>query len=262
MDHEEPIEHAIEDADASRVRSILRTLCKQTPEAREVVESRLVVEESEVPNLHFHTPSDEKFRGSARTETRLGADSATTDAPPPKRMRVDLLDILNDSNQNNTSEKPDVAKEPPRKLDAELNGTGGKKRARYAICEHCKAEFDVTLNRPDACVWHHGKPGTPRDAARRLQCRKEFDLKCQEHEACKYHDGKLEALPEFWENVDNDSCHGDPHYDEFLKEDLPEGYGYECCQGDARSQGCRVGRHKENDDYRPEKKKRDYHWRR
>jgi hypothetical protein len=30
-------------------------------------------------------------------------------------------------------------------------------RPRFATCEHCSEEFDVTENEDDACMWHDGK---------------------------------------------------------------------------------------------------------
>lgn len=33
----------------------------------------------------------------------------------------------------------------------------GAKRQRYAMCENCKEEFDVTENDEDSCQYHDGK---------------------------------------------------------------------------------------------------------
>lgn len=50
---------------------------------------------------------------------------------------------------------------------------------------------------------------------------------------------------DFW--ADHDECHG-PIDTEESRSQYPEGFIYDCCEGDGYSEGCKTGRHVEQDD--------------
>ena len=87
----------------------------------------------------------------------------------------------------------------------------GPVRTRYAHCVNCKEEFDVTDNMDDA--------------------------------GCVYHEGELEVDEDMFEDHDED-CHGPMDSDQ-NRIDFPEGFAWNCCDEDGRSEGCQTGRHVE-----------------
>ncbi|KAJ9640083.1 hypothetical protein H2201_007610 [Coniosporium apollinis] len=103
-------------------------------------------------------------------------------------------------------------------------------RPRYAICEHCGKEFDVTSNGADDCVWHDG---TPNDygltSAKRLLASAA---------------GRLEANEDAFVDMEEETW--GPHED--YKEEFPENFNWTCCQQDGTTEGCNVERHEERPD--------------
>lgn len=103
-------------------------------------------------------------------------------------------------------------------------------RPRYAICEHCGKEFDVTSNGADDCVWHDG---TQNDygftSAKRL---------------LTIAAGKLEANEDAFVDMEEETW--GPHED--YMEEFPENFNWTCCQQDGTTEGCNVGRHKKGPD--------------
>ncbi|KAL6718061.1 hypothetical protein ACLMJK_004146 [Lecanora helva] len=83
-------------------------------------------------------------------------------------------------------------------------------RSRYATCENCSREFDVTLNSENDCVWHEEE--------------KEADYQS-----------------DVWADHDED-CHG--RIDE-LGDEFPEDFIYTCCNRPGDAKGCRIGTHVE-----------------
>ena len=61
--------------------------------------------------------------------------------------------------------------------------------------------------------------------------------------ACRYHPEELERIddPDVW--VDMDDWPEDAVDWESFKEDVPEGFRYECCDGDANAPPCEIRRH-------------------
>ncbi|KAH0283665.1 hypothetical protein KCU62_g8875, partial [Aureobasidium sp. EXF-3399] len=98
----------------------------------------------------------------------------------------------------------------------------GVKRQRYAMCEHCKEEFDVLEN---------------------------------DEESCQYHDGELEVD---WDSdtwVDWDQrCHGT--IDNDLFDEYPGGFKWDCCNEAGNEEGCVNGPHEVDETYQPEIKKK------
>ncbi|KAK6001713.1 hypothetical protein QM012_002203 [Aureobasidium pullulans] len=98
----------------------------------------------------------------------------------------------------------------------------GVKRQRYAMCENCKEEFDVTEN---------------------------------DNGSCQYHDGELEVEwdSSTWDDWD-ENCHGTIDLD--LADEYPDGFVWSCCEETNESEGCTTGPHVVDETYRPETKKR------
>ncbi|KAK8216612.1 hypothetical protein HDK77DRAFT_472043 [Phyllosticta capitalensis] len=195
---QDPLEIAFQDAEISRIRHILRKVCKETPEARKTVEGLLVVDESEIPKLHpFPQSSDRNSCANVETGCLVIDLTSDDDLPPAKKVKVDSTNGLNDVKH----------KEEPNLANATLEGdagqqnsetTGSEKRSRYAICENCHAEYDVTLNKPDACIRHNG-----------------FLEPDEDH-----------SVWDYWDD-DKDGNRWEPY--EKVAERYPQGYLWSCC---------------------------------
>lgn len=88
----------------------------------------------------------------------------------------------------------------------------GKKRKavpRWDVCANCEEEYDVSDERDE--------------------------------EECRYHTGCLDVDEEFFADHD-ERCHG-PMDTEENRAQFPEGFNWDCCGGDALSEGCETGQH-------------------
>lgn len=89
-------------------------------------------------------------------------------------------------------------------------GSNKRKRPRYEICTHCETEFDVTENNEKACAWHEEEV-TP----------------LLDHTVLADHDPDI---------------HG-PYVQDWIIEEWPEAFEFECCGGNGLSKGCQSDQH-------------------
>ncbi|KAB8221882.1 hypothetical protein BDV33DRAFT_202137 [Aspergillus novoparasiticus] len=118
------------------------------------------------------------------------------------------------SKDDEESDEEGSEDENPRSEERSSNQqtTGSKRlRQRYAYCENCKKEFDVTQNTSTSCKYHP--------------------------EYC-YPDG------DFF--VDDDQYDNGGYDNGEMLEEYPEGYIYECCDRRADEDPCTVSRHRED----------------
>ena len=93
---------------------------------------------------------------------------------------------------------------------------------------------------------HQKKPSTAEDLVARYatckNCEQEFDATKNFSEACNYHDGDLEVNFESstWDDWNEDTW---GPIDERLEEDFPEGFKWDCCEGDGNARGCQTDWH-------------------
>ncbi|KAE8158664.1 hypothetical protein BDV40DRAFT_275283 [Aspergillus tamarii] len=129
---------------------------------------------------------------SARQE----GDASTSDASDPE----------NESDEN-ADGKEEKAKPQPKQL------AGSKRlRSRYAFCDQCEEEFDVTTNTSTAC---------------------------------RYHPDMSYPDDEYFDDWDEDGPHGPIDRDD-VRESYPEGFIYGCCDEDSLQEGCETGWHNES----------------
>ncbi|KAE8326597.1 hypothetical protein BDV39DRAFT_205757 [Aspergillus sergii] len=103
--------------------------------------------------------------------------------------------------------------ENPRSEERSSNQqTPGSKRLRqrYAYCDNCEKEFDVTQNTKTSCRYHT--------------------------DSC-YPDGDFFVDDDYYDNGEYDNGEA--------LEEYPEGYIYECCERRANEEPCTVSRHRE-----------------
>ncbi|KAG0702468.1 hypothetical protein DFH29DRAFT_851502 [Suillus ampliporus] len=90
-----------------------------------------------------------------------------------------------------------------------VNGKKRKAIPRWERCVNCKEEYDVSDERDD--------------------------------EECCYHPGELDVDEEYFPDWDEE-CHG-PMDTKKNRADYPDGFIWDCCDENGRSEGCETGQH-------------------
>jgi hypothetical protein len=125
------LNNAIDDSTISRLRTVLRDICNESPEAFKLACDKLLIQ-GKVPN-----------QAPGRTAQR------------PINLDDDEDDDDEDEDEDEDEDsEDDVEEEPP--LDPQPGRKRGRAYAgpRYEICEQCNEEYDVLLE--EECVWHEG----------------------------------------------------------------------------------------------------------
>ena len=129
------LDYAINKLKASHAHAILRYICKAMPDAADSVRELLLVSEKGA-----------RYRNEDARERRVSDDEDDEEE--------------DDSNDEDTSAGSELSEEstkstPEKSKNSSVTSiVNSKKRTRYAICENCKEEFDVTDNRNRECRWH------------------------------------------------------------------------------------------------------------
>ncbi|GIK03983.1 hypothetical protein Aspvir_008058 [Aspergillus viridinutans] len=111
---------ALNAAPSSRLRHIIRDVCRLLPAALPIVSDCLLVSEDQVPAPHD-------------PDSNSGSDSgASVDTSTPDDG---ILEV-----------KPKLARLKSKKR--------ARVRARYAVCANCGVEYDVTKNTRESCCFH------------------------------------------------------------------------------------------------------------
>ena len=109
-------------------------------------------------------------------------------------------------------------------------------RPRYAMCENCEKEFDVTLNESGDCIYH---PGT--SIIFRQSCGRTGEATALTR--C-IGDTEVDEEATIW-NDHNEDVGGEIDSEE-KRSEYPEGFIYDCCDKRGDSEGCERSRHIEN----------------
>jgi hypothetical protein len=123
---------AIDGATEERVRDVLRLLCKVSPDAQRIATDELLVDATK-----------KREKGDMDLEDNSEAE---TDVPESDSQ----VEYLGSTTVPRTEGAPTSTAVPA------VPEPARPKRfvPRYAFCENCKEEFDVTENRSDACTYH------------------------------------------------------------------------------------------------------------
>jgi len=181
-----PLIEALHKASAKRVRGLLMKVCREHPDAKALVQRKFLVPKREVVPYHADSESENAEESPSEVEESDSESEAPTgyvaSAAPSLKRKAEAVE------------------------DRELF-------PRFARCENCKEEFDVTENERGDCIWHPGQKEVYED-------------------------------DDFWADHDND-CHGDP-WDPRLMEDpdLEDGYKWDCCDKLGGEEGCMQTKHK------------------
>jgi len=136
---------ALRKSSEKRVRKLLMRVCREHPAARALVEREFLVPKSEVVPYHADTESED---GGANSE-----EDSDDEAIISKKKSENDHAILPTPN----------LKRKAGSIDEELV-------PRFAKCENCKEEFDVTANERGDCIWHWGKASIQSRVVRSLIC--------------------------------------------------------------------------------------------
>ncbi|KAJ5833773.1 hypothetical protein N7474_002084 [Penicillium riverlandense] len=166
------IDRAIERASKEVLTATIKAIYRDIPSVKYALVGKLFVSEDCVPNVP--EPGDSDTEGS--------------------------------EDDNDEESKGDNKSTP-----AAQTTTGSKRlRTRYAICENCDKEFDVTSNTSKSCFYHS-------------------DYNAPDYDAFVDHD---------------EDCHGTIDSDEMRKE-FPENFIYECCGRNLTEEPCENDWHRE-----------------
>lgn len=250
---------AFSSATRDRLLSTLTLLCSRSEEACKIVEGEMLVEEGDddvaydedededdSDNEDNNCDEDEGEDDAEEIDEGGGKTSGGSDANKPTGLRervaakppATVIDLTsspattsttkrsyNDEHgdvgdDGKTQKKRKRITEGSEKLDTKpkpkpLTKTSKSNllRPRYVVCFNCDQEFDVTRNKKGDCVWH------------------ETDA-----EAIVDHDVFADHDPD---------CHG-PYDQDWIRDEWPEAFEYECCGKDLTSKGCRVTKHEGN----------------
>ncbi|PKX90711.1 uncharacterized protein P174DRAFT_411702 [Aspergillus novofumigatus IBT 16806] len=117
---------ALNAAPSSRLRHIIRDVCRLLPVALPIVSDSLLVTEEEVPKQH-----DSDSNAGSDSEENVDGDTSTPDDG--------ILEV----------------KAKPATLKTEKRARAGTSvRPRYAACVNCGVEYDVTKNSRGICCFH------------------------------------------------------------------------------------------------------------
>ncbi|KAL8673234.1 MAG: hypothetical protein Q9168_002346 [Polycauliona sp. 1 TL-2023] len=198
---------AIDEAQPNRLRDTLRQLCSSSKDIALAAEAILLVP---LDKSQHTTTSD--ANGNDRQDG-LGSDSRSKDG---------------------SKDEASTAK-------ATWGSVHGLKRvrSRYAMCENCEKEFDVTLNESGDCIYH---PGT--SIMFRQSCGRTGEATALTR--C-IGDTEVDEDATIW-NDHNEDVGGEIDSEE-KRSEYPEGFIYDCCDKRGDSEGCQRNRHIENTQY-------------
>ncbi|KAH7408054.1 hypothetical protein BKA64DRAFT_437947 [Cadophora sp. MPI-SDFR-AT-0126] len=175
---------AINTMDADRLRKYVRDYCLDNIEVRKRLAEQLLVTGKHVVRYHADSDSEEDVNSENESSEEKEEDG-NADEGAKETGKVKPL-------------KP-------------ISVGDDEFVPRFAKCENCEQEFDVSDNHTRKCRWHTG--------------------------------GKeLYEDDDFWADHD-DQCHGDPHSFED-DPDFAEGFQWNCCDNLGDHEGCMTTKHK------------------
>lgn len=214
------LKQAIVTAQPSRLRSTLLAVCDNAPEAARIAGSLLLVPEEKVRYLSAEESSEEEEEDEEEDEDVSGRSDRSDERSPHDEM----------------DKRRKKATGSDHAMGLATNDLK-RMRSRYAMCENCAEEFDVADNVKGSCYWHDGEiakdPMIPGTAPSLRFANKGAGTLEEDHEG------------DIWADHD-ERCHGPIDTDE-NRSQFPEGFIYDCCEGDGSSVGCKTGRHVEAD---------------
>ncbi|KAJ5097231.1 hypothetical protein N7456_007952 [Penicillium angulare] len=188
---------AIDTVSVTKLREVLKSICEASPEAKRQANKELLVEDTEVKN---GKPAL-KPGHIANEDNQLQSDPTPPFLHAPEKTEAAKV-ALEREHEMRAPYNPEVP----------LEGITGKRAvSRYALCENCEKEYDVTTNSSTACRYHPEEPQV-------------------DDESSLFDDDDYPELTE---------------QDESLREEWPQYFLFGCCDGNLRDnpEGCIVDWH-------------------
>lgn len=146
---------AIDTAQLDRLRVTLKAVCNSSVEASVIARKLLLVQKKTSRGAHLAgSPPDNDNEDESENEDADGG-SEEDEADDQDREAYESTEKYD--NATILTQNGDVV--APKRL-----------KSRYATCEHCSEEFDVTDNGNNECVWHDGTTKSLHVDAPQLTC--------------------------------------------------------------------------------------------
>ncbi|RHZ69883.1 hypothetical protein CDV55_102840 [Aspergillus turcosus] len=175
---------AINSAPMWRLQAIIRDVCYQLPSAASIVFDSLLVTEDQVAVERDDDDLDSNL--DSHSESESGSETSEQEGEREREPANGILEV--------------IAPKVPKRL-----------RSRYALCVHCKEEYDVTDNDAGSCYYHPGFPEPDDDAL-------------EEHDEWLDEDVNMQ----YW------------------REQYPDKFYYPCCGRKYGDEECEIGWHEED----------------
>ena len=149
------LESAIKEIKEGTLRRVVLQLCTVQTAAAEYLRGELLVGEDEV-KLYADEEEDEEEEEEPEDEEEEEEEEEEEDEEEVEDVeeeadRAEARRVAYEKRRAEVARKVS-RQQPPQQV-------AGQKRVlpRYATCEQCEEEFDVTMNEEGDCVWHPGK---------------------------------------------------------------------------------------------------------
>ena len=151
LDPQLALEHAIKEVKEDTLRRVILRLCALQPAAAEYLRGELLVGEDEVKLYGDEDEEDEEDEDDVGVEDEEDEEDEEVEDDEVEADRAEARRVALEKRRAEMARKASRQQPPAR--------VAGQKRVlpRYATCEQCEEEFDVTMNEEGDCVWHSGK---------------------------------------------------------------------------------------------------------
>lgn len=145
LDVDPTLRAIIDAATIHRLREVLIAICTESTAGRDIVSKKLVLGEEDSTDYTKSSEEEDEDKDEDDEEDEGEDENAIPEALRQERLRLkkEVQELRHEAQLQ--KERLQAAK-PQKK----------RPRPRYAICEHCNEEFDVTFNEPEDCMWHDG----------------------------------------------------------------------------------------------------------
>ena len=135
------LERAIDNVSKDTLRRVVKTLCRTQPLAARFLEDQLLASGPAIKDYENVSTDEESEEDEEdeEDEEEQGTDE--------------------DNEKDDGEEEAKPSKTTQNSKGQPLAQVAGQKRmrSRFATCEQCEEEFDITENHREACEWHPGK---------------------------------------------------------------------------------------------------------
>jgi hypothetical protein len=206
---------ALNTAPASRLRDIIRNVCRNPTAASSIISNSLLVTEDQIPEQ----PQPEEY---SNLESRYRFGYGFGEGAPKSSVEIYAAAIA-------AARAPAAA--PPDDGIRPASLSKKRVRARYAHCRRCREEYDISKNSGESCCYHTGM----------FLAKKAW---VDDAKACI---GGIEDNLEYWADKDFRDCDSLTAWEEDRLRHA-KGWIYTCCGRYYGERGCKGRWHEEKTD--------------